>query len=228
MTPLFRSRFSRLCPLLSMAMLTLPAVAGCNAREPGPDSAPITATAKETSSPAAAIRKGGASERPAGVLQLRLAAIDGAVRRWRQASNLRVAHDAAEEARNLIVGAAGPYYGDSDRDGSVAGASSRGLLPGRSGEAGLAQPGDGACVVRDILGGGWEQPARRWSILEAAIEVWSPSRNTFPSLPSQPQRIVGWATLTLSSRQLATARGYGEHAQLHSDISRAALVGCKL
>jgi hypothetical protein len=92
----------------------------------------------------------------------------------------------------------------------------------------FAQPGDGACVVRDILGGGWEQPARRWSILETAIEAWSPSRNTFPSLPSHPQRIIRWATLTLSSRQLATARGYDEHAQLHIDVSRAALVACKL
>lgn len=228
MAPLFQSRFSRLRPLLSMALLMLPAVAGCNVREPVPDSAPITATAKKTSSPAAAIRKSGASETPAGVLELRLAAIHGAVRRWRQASDLRVAHAAAEEARNLIVGAAGPYYGDSDRDGSVAGASSSGLLPGRLGEAGLAQPGDGACVVRDILGGSWEQPARRWSILETAIEAWSPSRNTFPSLPSHPQRIIGWATLTLSSRQLATAREYGEHARLHIDISRAALVACEL
>ncbi len=227
MTPLFEAGYCRARALLSVTMFTL-AATGCNAREPVADSAPKTAAANEASGRPAGVRQGGANERPVGALQLRLAAIDSAVRRWRQAPDLRVAHAAAEEARNLIVGAAGPYYGDADGDGAVAGASAKGLLPDRFGEAGLAQPDDGACVVRDILGGGWEQPARRWSVLEAAIEAWRPSRNTFPSLPSHPQRIVGWATLTLSSRQLATARGYGEHAQLHSDISRAALVACKL
>jgi len=155
-------------------------------------------------------------------------AIDGAVRRWRGAPDLRVALAAAEEARNLVVGPRGPLYGDADRDGAVAGASDIGLLPGLAGEAGLARATDGACVFRDILGGGWELPARRWSVLEAAINAWSPSKNTFPGLPSHPQRIVGWAALTLSSRNFVMARAYGKHAQLHIDASRAALVACKL
>ncbi len=156
----------------------------------------------------------------------RLALIENAIGRWRQAANLAQAKSAAEEARNLVVGAAGSYYGDADRDGVIRGESKSGLLPGLRGEDGVAQPGDGDCVVRDILGGSWNEPSKRWSVLDAAIKSWTPSRNTFPALPSHPQRIVGWATLALSTNSLDTAKEYGGHAQLHIDVSTKAFTQC--
>ncbi len=156
----------------------------------------------------------------------RLAAIENAIGRWRRAANLAEAKSAAEEARNLVVGAAGPYYGDADRDNVIRGASKRGLLPGLRGEDALAQAGDGDCVDRDILGGNWNEPSERWSILDSAIRSWTPSRNTFPTLPSHPQRIVGWASLALSTNSLGAAKEYGGHAQLHIDVSTKAFTQC--
>jgi len=159
-------------------------------------------------------------------LEERLTAIDGAVNHWRTATDLVTAQRAAEEARNLVVGPAGPAYGDADRDGMIEGASDIGLLPGLAGEPGLASAAAGSCVERDVLGGSWADPAARWSILESAIAKWRPSNNTFPALPSHPQRIVGWATLTLATEDLATAREYGGHAHLHIDIAIRAVTGC--
>ena len=160
-------------------------------------------------------------------LATRLAAIDRAVERWAAASTLADAHQAAEEARNLIVGPSGPFYGDANKDGQIAGASEVGVLPGLNGQKGLAAPGDNACVVADILGGSWEDPARRWSQLQVAITRWAPARNTFPSLPSHPQRVVGWASLTLQARTLADAHEYASHARLHVGISDRALTSCR-
>jgi len=157
----------------------------------------------------------------------RLALIENAIGRWRRAANLTEARSAAEEARNLVVGAAGPFYGDTDRDGVIRGASKRGLLPGLRGEDAVAQPEDGDCVVRDILGGSWNEPSKRWSILDAAIKSWTPSRNTFPMLPSHPQRIVGWATLALSTDSLGMAKEYGGHALLHIEVSSEAFAQCE-
>lgn len=157
----------------------------------------------------------------------RLALIENAVGRWRRAANLTEAKSAAEEARNLVVGEAGPYFGDADRDGVTRGASKSGLLPGLRGEEALARPEDGDCVVRDILGGSWNEPSKRWAVLDTAIKSWSPSRNTFPMLPSHPQRIVGWATLALSTDSLAMAKEYGGHAQLHINVSSNSLAQCQ-
>lgn len=157
----------------------------------------------------------------------RLALIENAIGRWRRAANLTEARSAAEEARNLVVGEAGPYYGDSDRDSVTRGASKSGLLPGLRGEEALAQPEDGDCVVRDILGGSWNEPSKRWAVLDTAIKSWSPSRNTFPMLPSHPQRIVGWATLALSTDSLGMAKEYGGHAQLHIEVSSKAFAQCE-
>jgi hypothetical protein len=157
----------------------------------------------------------------------RLALLDQAVIRWRQAPTLRVAHEAAEEARNLVVGANGPFYGDADRDGKIGGANSMGVLPGLRGEAGLANPNENGCVVADVLGGRWSDPAMRWSQLQSAIARWRPTTNTFPSLPSHPQRVVGWASLTLNSNRLADAHEYARHARLHVDISLRALHNCR-
>lgn len=156
----------------------------------------------------------------------RLSAIDGAVGRWRSATDLATARRSAEEASNLVVGPHGPSYGDSDRDGTVGGASAIGLLPGLGGEPGLATAAAGPCVERDVLGGSWADPAARWSSLESAIAAWTPSNNTFPALPSHPQRLVGWATLSLATAELATALEYGGHAQLHIDVAMQAVTDC--
>jgi len=156
----------------------------------------------------------------------RLAALDVAVTRWQRAPDLRQAHKAAEEARNLIVGPAGPFYGDANRDGKVSGVVAFGMLPGLRGEASLARQTDGPCVVAHILGGSWRDPAGRWAILEQAISRWTPTRNTFPSLPSHIQRVVGWASLTLNSRSLANAREYAKHARLHVNIANQSANDC--
>ncbi|MCJ7711877.1 MAG: hypothetical protein MUQ32_13725, partial [Chloroflexi bacterium] len=95
------------------------------------------------------------------------------------------------------------------------------------GQPGLATEADGACAVRDISGGSWADPTVRWTTLEEAIKAWSQSNNTFPSLPSHPQRIVGWSTLALNTDDLATALEYGGHARLHIDISMSAAVDCR-
>ena len=105
-------------------------------------------------------------------------------------------------------------------------APSIGLRPGLGGEPGLATAAAGPCVERDVLGGSWADPTARWSVLASAIEAWTPSNNTFPALPSHAQRIVGWATLTLATNELATALEYGGHAQLHIDVSKQALTDC--
>lgn len=156
----------------------------------------------------------------------RLETIAAEVSAWREAANLAAAKRHAEAVRNLIVGPAGPGYGDSDQDGVVAGASPIGLLPGRAGTAALAIPAANDCVTRDLLGGSWENPEKRWSILQGKIEAWSQSNNTFPTLPSHAQRVVGWATLALNAADLATARDYASHASIHVRVSRKALTNC--
>jgi hypothetical protein len=173
---------------------------------------------------------GGCAAQPQPVpaeLSTRLADIDAAIVGWQGASDLAEAQRFAETARNLVVGPVGPYYGDADGNGAIEGASSVGLLPGLDGQAGLASEVAGACVERDIRGGSWDDAAGRWATLDAAITDWSPSNNTFPSLPSHPQRIVGWATLALASSSLDEALEYGGHAHLHIDVSLAAVDACE-
>ena len=159
-------------------------------------------------------------------LATRIALIDAAVNEWQAAPDLATARTAAEEARNLVVGPAGPFYGDGDGDGMIEGASAVGLLPGLGGEPGLATPAAGACVERDVLGGSWADPADRWAILETAIDEWSALNNTFPALPSHPQRLVGWATLALSSPDIAVVHEYGGHAHLHIEVAVQATTAC--
>lgn len=81
------------------------------------------------------------------------------------------------------------------------------------------------CVNRDVLGGSWDDPVGRWSLLDDGIDEWAPANNTFPSLPSHPMRIVGWATLTQSA-SFEEAIEYSGHAYLHVDISQEALAQC--
>jgi hypothetical protein len=80
-------------------------------------------------------------------------------------------------------------------------------------------------VRRDVLGGDWDDPAARWAMLSEAIAQWAPDHNTFPSLPSHPMRIVGWATLAQSAT-FDNAIEYAGHAKLHVDVSRDALDHC--
>lgn len=159
-------------------------------------------------------------------VESRLDGLDEAVAGWRTAQDLADAHRNAEAARNLIVGPDGPFYGDADGDGAIEGASDIGLLPGLGGEPGLAQPPVNPCVERDVLGGAWDDPEGRWDEFSATLAEWAPGNNTMPRLPSHPQRVVGWATLTLGSHSLDDAREYAGHAQLHVDITRSAYAAC--
>lgn len=159
-------------------------------------------------------------------LAARLQTIDAAITAWQAAPDLPTARRSAEEVRNLVVGADGPYYGDADGDGTIEGAVDVGVLPGLEGEPGLASGIDGRCVERDILGGSCDDAPARWATLDTAITSWSSADNTFPTLPSHPQRIVGWATLGLDTDDLAAALEYAGHAHLHVDVATAALNAC--
>ncbi|MEO6225100.1 MAG: hypothetical protein ABIO80_04550 [Sphingomicrobium sp.] len=156
----------------------------------------------------------------------RLEQIAAEVSAWRGATSLEKAKRHAEATRNLIVGPTGPGYGDANRDGIVSGANGIGLLPAAKGDVALAIPAANSCVARDLLGGSWDNPARRWAVLEEKIAAWRPGKNTFPTLPSHAQRIVGWAALTLASSELKKAREYAGHADIHVQVSRTALTRC--
>lgn len=215
-----RMRIGRIASIAALAL------AACSTREDG-----TNALAGEPSAePAqAAMPSSPAAVKPAEATPSaaeRMTAIATEVAAWRRAPDLATAKRHAEAARNLIVGPNGPNYGDSDGDGTVAGASRVGLLPGLAGGPALAIPAANACVTRDLLGGSWDDAARRWQILQAKIDTWRPGNNTFPTLPSHAQRIVGWATLTLASSDLATAHDFAGHAQIHVDVSRRALIEC--
>jgi hypothetical protein len=177
-----------------------------------------------------------ASPADAAALTERVDAIQAAVTRWRSTTTLADAQAGAEAALNLVVGPQGPGYGDADGDGSNQGENEQGLLPGLAGEgrlgAGLAQAAAVAeCAEADVLGGSWSDPAARWATAHDVYDAWTPSNNTMPELPSHPQRVVGWATLTLalngaSEDMLDAAREYAGHAQLHVDVTRTALEPC--
>ncbi|WP_062213790.1 hypothetical protein [Demequina oxidasica] len=153
--------------------------------------------------------------------------IETAVTRWREAESIADAHGAAETALNLVVGADGPNYGDADGDGKISGDVVEGLLPGLAGEVGLAQtPPVNPCVEADVLGGSWEDPQGRWAQALAAVDTWTPSKNTMPALASHPQRVFGWASLALASDDLNEAHEYAGHAQIHVEVSRNAFEDC--
>ena len=155
----------------------------------------------------------------------RMGTIDDAVAVWRTAPTLAAAKEAAEAAANLVVGPAGPGYGDRDGDGVVGGATDAGVLPGVDGTPpGFAIPLAGnACIDADVLGGSWDDPEARWGEMLDAIDAWRPSNNTMPTLTSHPMRVVGWATFTLGTDSLDEAHEYAGHAKLHVDISVRAL-----
>ncbi len=202
------------------AMMLIPlALATCGAPEP----ATIDLAAVGRAEPAHAELQQPSTD----TLRTRLVAVDRAVLRWQAASTLLTAREAAEEARNLIVGSYGPLYGDANKDGQIAGKRVVGVLPGLKGEASLASTNDNACVVADVLGGSWREPAKRWSRFQRALSRWTMTKNTFPSLPSHAQRVVGWASLTLKSDSLVEAREHAKHAQLHINIALRAVTSCR-
>jgi len=162
----------------------------------------------------------------AAAVQQRLDALQAAVDGWQRADDLASAKSAAETARNLITGPDVHGYGDLDGDGRTGGASLTGLLPGEQGQPGLVTSPAPVCVERDVLGGSWADPAARWEEVRTRIATWNPTDNTFPALPSHPQRVVGWASLTLAAPTLELAREYAGHAQLHVRVAREALNGC--
>ena len=166
-----------------------------------------------------------ASNDAATTLRERLDLLDSLVTDWRQATTIEDAHAAAEAAANLIVGPGGPNYGDRDANGTIEGATEAGVLPGLVGApTGLANSLDNnECIVADVLGGTWDDPAARWTTMLTAIDEWRPAHNTMPTLPSHPMRVVGWATFTLASDSLEAAHEYAGHAQLHVNVSIAAL-----
>ncbi len=165
---------------------------------------------------------------PGGIAVDRLEQIAAEVDAWAASSTLEEARGHAEAAANLVVGPGGLGYGDRDGDGEVAGAVAEGFLPGPSGTPPgivLDTFGTAECVRRDVLGGDWDDPVGRWSVLAAAIDEWAPDNNTFPSLPSHPMRIVGWATLTQTA-SFETVIEYAGHAGLHVAVSRESLARC--
>ncbi len=155
----------------------------------------------------------------------RMLKIDDAVTAWENADTVAIARSAAESAANLIVGPGGPDYGDRDGDGTIDGEADFGILPGLDGTpTGLANTlTDNECIVSDVLGGSWDDPAGRWAEMQTAIEDWTTADNTMPSLASHPMRIVGWATFTIATESLDDAHEYGGHAALHVTESLAAL-----
>lgn len=206
---------ARLAALAVLALTVPLALVACSAAEPANEPAP-----------------------PEPSLVARLDLIDAAVADWADAETLADAKAAAETARNLVVGPDNPLFGDADGDGVIGGEAGEGiaidigLLPGLGGEPALAQAEPvNACVEADVLGGPWDDSAARWATAQDVYDRWTPADNTMPELASHPQRIVGWATLTLALDDadpdaLATAHEYAGHAQLHVDVSVAAVEDC--
>ena len=141
---------------------------------------------------------------------------------WRDASTIDDAQAAAAEARLLVTG---PGVAGLEPPAGTPADVTEGLLPDDSDRPGLASAVKD-CAGPDLLGGSWDDQEQRWQILRTAIDEWAPDNNTFPSLPSHPQRVVGWATLTLGTSDLDLAQEYSGHAQLHVDAARDALADC--
>ena len=156
----------------------------------------------------------------------RLVALDAAVTAWASAGTLTQARAGAETVRNLVTGPNVMGYGDLDGDGHTGGANDVGLLPGEKGQAGLVSGPVSVCVARDVLGGSWADPGARWADLRTRVQQWSPTNNTFPALGSQPQRVVGWASLALRSTSLDDAREFAGHARSHLTETRKAFEDC--
>ena len=212
----------RITAAVVVLLVTLNACSGESVEPSTPDD-PITEAAEIAAPTPDATRSEDAGSAEPETAEARIEAIQTQVSTWAGTGDLATAMEAAEGAINLVVGEDGPYFGDATGNGVVTGGAGPGLLPGLDGEAGLAQSdADDECVLADVLGGSWEDPADRWDILDVAIEEWTVSNNPFPTLPSHPQRIVGWARLTLQAETIEEAVEFASHAQLHVNVSRDA------
>ena len=163
------------------------------------------------------------AERAAPTL-IRVGEIQQAIDAWARAETIGEAHAAAELAANLIVGLNGPRFGDRDGNGTIEGSESEGLLSGRD-DTPLGVAADLAnneCVASDVLGAAADVNAG-WDEMLEAIDAWTPTNNTMPTLASHPMRIVGWATFTLATNNLDEAHEYAGHAQLHIDVTSQAV-----
>lgn len=160
------------------------------------------------------------------VVAPRLEEVQDAIDAWAAATTIEDARAAAETAHNLVSGTATFVPADRDGDGTVGGEVDQGLLPSEDGTTGLVSEMPEHCDLTDVLGGDWSDPAQRWAVVASAIDAWTPTDNTFPSLPSHPQRIVGWSALTLASDDLDEAHEYAGHARLHLDVTRDAIDDC--
>ena len=223
-------RSPRFTPMKQLALLiAVSLVAACSDREAGPEAVRSVVPTPDKTGPVTAPSVSGLSSKSSNRADLvaRVDAIDAAIAEWRGARTLAAAKVGAEKARNLVTGPSGPAYGDLDGDGTIGGEVEAGLLPGLGGNAGLASARPNPCMIADVLGGDFSQAAARWATMDRAIANWRADNNTFPSLPSHPQRIVGWATLTLKRANLAQATNYAGHAQLHADKTRVAITQCK-
>lgn len=209
------------------------ALAACNSGEQAESSAeqvtgPLTNVSDQGHGNAVAEASGGRPDSGSvTAYRTRVQQIQTAIDQWQEARDIGLAKQAAETARNLVVGRAGPHYGDGDGDGKVSGATALGLLPGLAGEEGIARAGMNKCIDRDVRGGDWSDPIARWALLDQAISSWSKTNNPFPTLPSHAQRIVGWATLTLRTDSLEEAKVLGGHAKIHGNRITGALDACE-
>jgi hypothetical protein len=97
--------------------------------------------------------------------------------------------------------------------------------PGRTAWTGRRRRPDLVC---DGSGAGWlvADPAALWKAAQDDVAAWTKTNNPFPGLMSQPQRIYGWASLTLASDSLSDAHGFAGDAQMHVDGTRAAVQKC--
>lgn len=220
---------SALIPMKHFTLFALVSLAACSTERHADEKAFGVADTDAESIAAVAAPSADVSSKTASrsALVVRMDAIDVAISEWREARTLTAAKAGAEKARNLVTGPAGPAYGDVDGDGTIGGKVDAGLLPGLGGEDGLSSARPNPCMIADVLGGDFSQAAARWATMDRAIANWRANNNTFPSLPSHPQRIVGWATLSLQRANLAQAKNYAGHAQLHAAKTRAAITQCE-
>ena len=209
-----------------LALILVLVVSGCGSTT---DDAPrLDDVAPDTQDAVVAPDPSATSTTSSATASERLEEIAAEVDAWAGSSTLDEARAHAEAAANLVVGTGGLGYGDRDGNDEITGEVQNGLLPGPDGApAGIVLDtiGEADCVNRDVLGGEWDDPVARWSLLAEAIDGWAPDNNTFPSLPSHPMRIVGWATLTQSGT-FEEAIEYAGHADLHVGVSRDALSRC--
>jgi hypothetical protein len=191
--------------VLSSVVLTLAlAVAACG----GADSTSSSGSSKTT-----ATKRAQASSADVAAVRASLTGIQAEVTAWHGAKTAAEAHTHAEAAVNLIEGPKGPDYGDIDKDGTLSGENTMGLLPG-DGIDGIASPLAGGCADAPILGGSWkaDEVAQRWADVHGRVANFTQGNDRFRDLDSRPQRIVGYALLGLKFPGLASSQSFSDRA----------------